>query len=91
MSTKEQALKQIADLARAHDLTTAEVLAELPSSEEASDSQSSTLTRLLGYLGGIFVLAGLGVFIEMQWEEMNSIARITVTLGSGIAANGVST
>ena len=86
MSTKEQALKQIADLARAHDLTTAEVLAELPSSEEASDSQSSTLTRLLGYLGGIFVLAGLGVFIEMQWEEMNSIARITVTLGSGIAA-----
>ena len=50
MSTKEQALKQIADLARAHDLTTAEVLAELPSSEEASDSQSSTLTRLLGYL-----------------------------------------
>jgi hypothetical protein len=37
-------------------------------------------------LGGIFVLAGLAVFIEMQWDAMNSIARITVTLGSGIAA-----
>jgi hypothetical protein len=40
----------------------------------------------LSYLGGIFVLAGLGVFIEIQWSDMNSAARITVTLGSGIAA-----
>ena len=85
-SSKEEALKQIVDLARAHGLTAAEVLAELPASGDASDSKSSVLTRLLGYLGGVFVLAGLGVFIEMQWEEMNSIARITVTLGSGIAA-----
>ncbi len=86
MTTKEQALKQIAGIAREHDLTSVEILAELSPGKEASDSKSSILTRLLGYLGGIFVLAGLGVFIEMQWEAMNSIARITVTLGSGIAA-----
>ena len=86
MTAKEQALKQIADIAREHDLTAAEILAQLSPSEEASDSKSSILTRLFGYLGGIFVLAGLAVFIEMQWESMNSIARITITLGSGVAA-----
>jgi len=86
MTSKEQALSQIADLARDHDLTSDEVLAVLSQSEQASDSHSSKLTRLFGYLGGVFVLAGLAVFIEMQWDAMNSIARITVTLGSGIAA-----
>jgi len=86
MTAKEQALQQIADIAREHNLTPPEILAELSPSKEASDSKSTILTRLFGYLGGIFVLAGLGVFIEMQWEEMNAIARITITLGSGIAA-----
>ena len=86
MTAKEQALKQIADIAREHDLTAADILAELSPSKEAADSKSSILTRLFGYLGGIFVLAGLGVFITMQWEAMNLLARITVTLGSGMAA-----
>ena len=86
MTAKQQALKQIADIAREHDLKAAEILAELSPSKVASDSKSSILTRLFGYLGGIFVLAGLGVFVEMQWEAMNSIARIIVTLGSGMAA-----
>ena len=86
MTAKEQALQQIADIAREHNLTPPEILAELSPSKEASDSKSTILTRLFGYLGGIFVLAGLGVFIEMQWESMNAIARITITLGSGIAA-----
>ena len=86
MTAKEQALQQIADISREHNLTLPEILAELSPSKEASDSKSTILTRLFGYLGGIFVLAGLGVFVEMQWESMNAIARITVTLGSGIAA-----
>ena len=86
MTAKEQALKHIADIAREHDLTASDILAELSPSKEATDSKSSILTRLFGYLGGIFVLAGLGVFITMQWEAMNAIARITVTLGSGMAA-----
>jgi hypothetical protein len=86
MTPKEQALRQIADIAREHDLTPDQIVAALSPSEGASDSKSSLLMRLLGYLGGIFVLAGLGVLIEMQWDAMNSFARITVTLGSGIAA-----
>ena len=86
MTAKEQALNQIAEITREHDLTAADILAELSPSKEASGPKSSVLTRLLGYLGGIFVLAGLGVFIEMQWETLNTFARITITLGSGIVA-----
>ncbi|MDA1313511.1 MAG: DUF2157 domain-containing protein [Acidobacteria bacterium] len=87
MTAKEQALKQITDIARSHDLSASEILAELsPGIEATPDGKSSILTRLFAYLGGIFVLAGLGIFITMQWDDMNSIARITVTLGSGIAA-----
>ena len=86
MTAKEEALQRIAEIAREHALTAAEILATLSPSAESSDSKSSALTRLFAYLGGIFVLAGLGVFIEMQWEAMNSLARITITLGSGLAA-----
>ncbi len=85
MTAKQQALKQIADTAREHGVTAAEIVEELSASAKDPDSKSSLLTQLFAYLGGIFVLAGLGVFIEMQWSAMNSIARITVTLGSGIA------
>jgi hypothetical protein len=41
--------------------------------------------RILSYLGGIFILAGLAVFIGMQWDDLNSPARVIVTLGSGLA------
>ena len=85
MTAKEQALKQIAQVAREHDLTPAEILEELASPAGASDSGTSVVTSLFGYLGAIFLLVGLGVFIEMQWKAMGSAARIAVTLGSGIA------
>ncbi len=87
MTAKQNALQEIAAIASQHDLTPAEVLAALPSSgTDSGDKQSSILTRLLGYLGGIFVFAGLAIFITMQWDGMNALARVVVTLGSGMAA-----
>jgi hypothetical protein len=44
------------------------------------------LVRALGFLGGTFVFAGVGVFIALQWDAMNTAARIIVTLGAGLAA-----
>ena len=41
------------------------------------------LVRVLGFLGGTFVFAGIGVFIALQWDAMNSAARVIVTLGLG--------
>jgi hypothetical protein len=34
----------------------------------------------------MFVFAGLAAFIALQWDEMNSAARVVITLGPGLAA-----
>ena len=87
MSQKEEALQDIVALAKhnqitleeiAHALTTAPVLVSKPS--------SGTLSKLLGYIGGIFVFAGIGVFISMYWDDFGSAARVIVTLGVGLVA-----
>jgi hypothetical protein len=85
---RSRALATIARLAAEHELSLDDIAAALravPVTPESS-LRTSALTRLLAYLGGVFVFAGLGVFIAMQWDEMNSAARVVVTLGSGVAA-----
>jgi hypothetical protein len=46
----------------------------------------TVIVRVLGYLGGTFVFAGVAAFIALQWDAMNSAARVVITLGPGIAA-----
>lgn len=86
MTAREEALQRIAAIAREHELETADIAAALAGAEKPAAGELSAATRLLSFLGGIFVLAGLGVFIEMRWEAMPSIARVAVTLVPGIAA-----
>lgn len=88
MDAKQQALEQIRTIAAEHGLTAEDIAAAVPTSanEAEGGAQSSILTSLFAYLGGIFVLAGLGVFIEMQWDSMNFLARVVITLGTGMAA-----
>src|SRR6185295_15769523 len=53
----------------------------------AQDNRAhAVLVRVLGVLGGRFVIAGISVFIALQWSEMNSAARVVITLGSGVSA-----
>lgn len=40
--------------------------------------------RLFSTLGGIFIFSGIGVYISMFWDEMNSVMRIIATLGIGL-------
>jgi hypothetical protein len=89
---RARALEEIVALARQHGLSAAEIAAaigepsvgtpSLPESQPARD----VLVHVLGFLGGIFVFAGIGVFIAFQWSDMNSAARVVATLGSGLAA-----
>jgi len=85
---RASALNQIAAIARAHHVSAAEIAAVLgePSPNEKRSRARSVLVRVLGVLGGTFVFAGLGVFIALQWSDMNSASRVVVTLGSGVAA-----
>jgi hypothetical protein len=90
-----RALGDIAALARQHGLSAWEIAVALGEPVEPAATSSATppegraravLVRVLGFLGGTFVFAGIGVFIALQWDAMNTAARIIVTLGSGLAA-----
>jgi hypothetical protein len=83
-----RALEQIAAIARAHGLSATEVAAAIePSSDDPGARRTQgVLVHVLGVLGGTFVFAGVGVFIALQWSELNAAARVLVTLGSGLIA-----
>jgi hypothetical protein len=85
---RARALEEIAALARRHGLTPADIAAALGTPPEpASEGRArSVLVRVLGYLGGTFVFAGVGVFIALQWDALGSAARVVITLGPGVAA-----
>ena len=87
MSTKDDALQDIISLAKHNHISLDEIkyaLEALPAL--TAKPTPSTLSRLFGYIGGIFVFAGIGVFISMFWDDFGSAARVIVTLGSGLVA-----
>lgn len=93
MDDRTQALEEVARLAHRHALTIddiARAMSEGPlTSTAASVPQPPArhiLVRVLGFLGGTFIFAGVGVFIGLQWDQLNSGARVVVTLGLGLAA-----
>ena len=91
MTDKAEALEAIVTLAREHGISQDDISAALSTGLDSTgpdteDHKSTILMRVLAYLGGIFVFAGLGVFIAMNWDSMNFAARVVITLGSGIAA-----
>lgn len=83
-----QALREIAAIARQHGLSATDIAATLgePPVAGSASGARTVLVRVLGILGGTFVFAGIGVFIALRWSDMNSAARVVVTLGSGLAA-----
>jgi hypothetical protein len=86
-AARAQAIQQIAALATQHGLSLSDIAAALgPAAEPPHENRTrAILVRVLGFLGGTFVFAGIGVFIALQWDEMNSAARVIATLGSGFA------
>lgn len=89
LDPRSRALEDIVMLARQHGLSGDEIAAALGAAAPgaARDGRSRAIVvRTLGFLGGTFIFAGLGVFIAIQWPRMNSLARVVATLGSGVAA-----
>jgi hypothetical protein len=88
VNARARALQEIAALARQHRFSPGELagaIGDAPA-EPVESRGRVVLVRVLGFLGGTFVFAGIGVFIALQWSGMNSAARVIVTLGSGAAA-----
>src|SRR4029453_5026157 len=91
MDERSKALTEIAEIARRHGITAADIAQALGTETPATapdreDRWRSVLVTVLVFLGGPFVFAGVGVFIALQWSSMNSAGRVIVTLGSGLTA-----
>ena len=87
VNDRSRALDRIVALAQEHQLTAAEIAAALNTSSRPQEGRArSLIVRVLGYLGGTFVFAGIAAFIALQWDSMNAAARVISTLGPGIAA-----
>jgi hypothetical protein len=91
VTTRDEAVQQIAELARQYQLSMEEIAAALaakPTADQAADAvhrSSGILAKVLAYLGGVLVLAGLAIFIGMQWDSFSSAMRVLITLGTGFA------
>lgn len=87
MTSKDGALADIADIAKRHKLGIDEIAKALTDSENPNQAarSSGVLAKVLSYLGGVFVLAGIALFISLQWDGFNSATRVFVTLGVGFA------
>jgi hypothetical protein len=85
---RTRALQEVVSLAKQHALSAAEISAAMNGAPGQSPESRGrdVLLRVLGFLGGIFVFAGVGVFIALQWSGMNSASRVIVTLGIGLVA-----
>ena len=88
VDARSRALEEIVTLARAHQLSGAEIAAAVADTPPAaSDNRARrVVVRVLGVLGGSFVFAGVCAFIALQWDHMNSASRVIATLGPGIVA-----
>jgi hypothetical protein len=83
-SSKQDALIEVVDIMKRHSLTLEEVYAALQDSPDFKAQKSGgILMRVFGYLGGLFVFAGIGTFIGMQWTDMGPAGHIITTLGFG--------
>jgi hypothetical protein len=88
VDARQRALDEIVMLARQHEVSAVEIATALGENRAATaeDRRRGVMVRVLGFIGGTFVFAGVGVFIALQWNSMNSAARVVITLGSGVSA-----
>jgi hypothetical protein len=96
-SERDEAIGAVMRLVRQHGLTIDDIASALQNdavdigvAPSPPPTPDGVLVRVLGALGATFVFAGVCVFVAVQWEEMNSAARVVVTLGSGVATLALS-
>jgi hypothetical protein len=84
---KPSALQSIVRFMRDYEITPAEVEAAFraPAAAQtpAARSAGSIARTLFTYLGAIFIVAGISVYVGTFWDTMGSVMRVSVTLGVG--------
>lgn len=86
-SRKQDAVLEVVEMMERHRLTLEDIAAALQNPVALKTKKSTgILSRLFGYVGGIFVFVGLAIYVGMQWDHLDSAGRILVTLGPGFCA-----
>jgi len=87
VNDRDRALQKIVEIAVRHHFQAEEIVNALDAAPPADQVKRSTsvLAKVTAYLGGVFVLAGIALFIGMQWDHFGSAVRVLVTLGVGFA------
>lgn len=89
---QQRALDDIVRIAHAHQLGKDEVAEALTCARQqdvpAKDRPAGNgfLTALLGYLGGALMVSGLFIYASMIWDDIGSLPRVLLSLGSGLIA-----
>jgi hypothetical protein len=91
-AAQKDGLEQILRLMETHNLSGADVKrAAADHKKEQKEaakgySKSEMILRLFAYMGGALIFAGLSVFIETIWDDISSLPRVIITLGTGFTA-----
>ncbi len=84
-SERESALEHIVALAESHGIAVDEIAARM-AVPKTPERQGGIVKALLGYTGGTFIFAGLGLLVSMIWPDIGSLQRVIITLGPGMVA-----
>ena len=88
---KKQALAHVLQIMEAHGLGAEDVRKALKHKRSGNTTAESGRPETLGqmvlrvfyYLGGTLVFAGLGIYIHTVWDDLSSLPRVLITLGTG--------
>lgn len=82
MKTKQDAIDQIILLMQRYSISPNEIEKKIELTEQPKSNFPTT--KFLSYIGAIFILCGVGIYISQHWNELTAIARIMITFGIGI-------
>jgi len=82
MIEKQNALNQILKLMTTAHISIDDISFALQG-ENKNQNKETILSKLLAYLGGVFVLSGIAVYTFLYWKDLDSLSRTFVTLGVG--------
>lgn len=54
--------------------------------EDKISERSTSLSKVLYFLGGVVILIGIIIFIQQNWISLGSFGQVLVTLGVGLSA-----
>ncbi|MFC1563620.1 DUF2157 domain-containing protein [candidate division KSB1 bacterium] len=85
---KETFLEQLREAVRKGIVTKKDILnayGEVLNETGKADEKRFSISRILNYVGGAIIIAGISILIGQNWDILNSASKILATLGSGIA------